>query len=115
MAEHYKQKRARYRVDLPSVHDDVLVRLFDGTRGRSHGSASGFLDDQRAALRRRVSSLTGQTPYVVDQVLNDLISRCRQLGLRLSRAPREAFVDAAIVLSSVSTTSMRRPHSAFIR
>lgn len=115
LAEHYEEKRARYSLDMPSIHDSILERLFPGGRESAHGSAVGFLRRSRTELRRRVSGMTGQPPYVIDQVLNELLPRCRQLGLRLAKSPRETLLDAAIVLTAATAQVVSDKRSTYSR
>jgi len=111
LRDHYRRKRAYYDVELPSIHDASLRRLFDvGASGRE--AAAAFLRRRRAALRRRVAAVTGVHPYVVDQLLNELIPRCRRLGLRLRGPARDVEVDMAVLLASLTTKLAlgARPH-----
>ncbi len=115
LREHYEEKRARYCMDLPSVHDSTLRKLFEGAHGSRHGTAAAFLRRSRTELRRRVCAMTDQHPYVIDQLLNELVPRCRQLGLQLSRSPRETFVDTAIVLTAATIHTVSGRSSTYSR
>ena len=81
----------------------------------SREPASSFLARRRHELRRRVAHATGQHPYLVDQLLAEMITRCRQLRLRLPGSEAEAFVDAGILLGSASVASLYGPHPRFYR
>lgn len=102
LREYYRKKRAYYDVELPSLHDSGLRRVFEVGRNRRE-AAGAFLRRRRGALRRRVAAVTGEHPYVVDQLVNELIPRCRRLGLRLRTGEREAEVDVAVLLASLAT------------
>ena len=102
MRDHYRKKRAHYEVELPSIHDASLRRVFDA-HGKRREAAGTFLRRRRGALRRRVAAVTGEPPYIVDQLLNELIPRCRRLELRLRGPAREAEVDVAVLLASLAT------------
>ncbi len=115
LREYYAQKRRRYAVEQRGEYDDLLETLFPEPRGRSYGAASGFLRRQRTALRGRIALLSGLHPYVVDQVVAALIPRCRELGLQLSRGPREARIDVAIALTVAVQDLARRPHPVYTR
>ena len=45
---------------------------------------------------------TGEYQYTIDQVLEEMIDRCRELNLRLDRSPAQAKQDA-LVLVTVQT------------
>jgi hypothetical protein len=104
LREHYEAKQGRYDVDLPSTYDQSLLSLFAPRAVSSGESASGFLQRRRQDLRRRVAAVTGHHPYLVDQVLRELVPRCRKLGLRLKESERRAFVDVAILVTSLTTS-----------
>lgn len=46
-----------------------------------------------------MASWTGEYQYTIDQVLEDMIQRCRQLDLRLSVAEEQAKLDFTILLT----------------
>jgi hypothetical protein len=46
-----------------------------------------------------VSRWTGEYQYTIEQVLDDIIARCQELGLRLVRSPRRTTTDAVVMLT----------------
>lgn len=54
---------------------------------------------RRDELRGRISSVTGQFQYVVDQALDGLIACCRETRLRLTRSERETCIGATVLLT----------------
>jgi hypothetical protein len=50
-------------------------------------------------VRRRVASWTGAYQYMIDQVLEDIITRCQELNLRLAAAPEVAEADFTVLLT----------------
>ncbi len=76
LGEHYQQKRDRYGLDHPKFNDRVL--------------------------RRVVAHWTGEYQYTIDQVLEDMIDRCRELNLRIAR-PQRALRREALVMLTVQT------------
>jgi len=100
LRRHYEQKRARYGVDYPNVYDRDLRRLFsDGPECKRNPSAARFLSRIRKEVRRTVARWTGEYQYTIDQVLDDIISRCRQLKLRLAESEEQTKLDFIIVLT----------------
>ena len=63
----------------------------------------------RAEARSHVGRFTGAHPYTIDQVLQDLIERCRELRLRMAVPARHARTQAMILLT-VHTMNLIRGH-----
>ncbi len=102
---HYQRKRTYYGVDLPSVYDVDLRRLFSTDEvHRRNMTAAAFLTRIRTELHRTVSKWTGQYAYTIDQVVQEMIERCRELNLRLGGPVEEAKRDA-MILVAVRTTN----------
>ncbi|MEM6688315.1 MAG: putative zinc-binding metallopeptidase [Planctomycetota bacterium] len=100
LAEHYRRKREHYCVEVPSIYDKDLRKLFsDDPADKHQQAASQFLRSIRTELRRAVAEWTGQYSYTVDQVIAEMIQRCRQLKLRLRNAPEKTKVDAMILIA----------------
>lgn len=101
---HYQRKREHYELDLPSVYDNDLRRLFsESPDDRRNVTAAAFLSRVRAELRRVVARWTGQHSYTIDQVVQEMIARCRELDLRIGGAAEDAKRDA-MILVAVRTT-----------
>ncbi len=82
LREHYQERRSRYIIDVPSLYDRDLGKLFSSKpEFAKNRTAAGFLRRWRAELRRTVSLWTGEPQYVIDQVLGEMIDRCRELRL----------------------------------
>lgn len=97
---HYKQKRQHYGVTRPSVYDRDLRRLFtDAPEAAAHPTAARFLSRIRRDVRRRIASWSGIHQYTIDQVLEDIIQRCRQLKLRLARPDDQTRLDFTVLLT----------------
>lgn len=102
---HYQRKREHYGVDYPSIYDNDLRKLFSSDPAhRRNPTAAAFLTRIRSELRRSVARWTGEYSYTIDQVVQEMISRSRELKLRLGTPPEEAKRDA-ILLVAVRTTS----------
>ncbi len=104
LREHYRDKQARYGTDYPDFYDRDLRRLFSDSPEHSHlPEATKFLRRVGPEVRNRVASWTGEHPYTVNQLLKEMISRCRELNLRVSRPEGELRVEAAIMLTMQTT------------
>jgi hypothetical protein len=99
--EHYVYRRAIYSVEYPKTYDDDLSRLFsDDARHRHRTSAAAFLRTHRAHIRRIVSRWTGEYEFSLDQVLTDMIGRCRELRLRVHGNERQILTDFMVLLTA---------------
>jgi hypothetical protein len=100
LGQHYRTKRKRYGAAWPDYYDDDLRRLFsDERRYAAQPRASVFLRAIRADVRGEVAGWTGAHSYTVNQVLQDMIERCRELKLRLAVPRAEAKRQAAMLLT----------------
>lgn len=113
LREHYQAKQVRYSTDHPEVYDRDLRRLFSSTPRGEHESAAAFLRRARPELRRTVAHWTGEHPYVIDQVLQEMIVRCRQLGLYCDRDRQQARQDAVVLLTVQTMNYLQNGHHRF--
>src|SRR5512138_3925388 len=97
LRQHYRRKRRHYGVDHPAFYDRDLRRLFsDAPEVAGNPTAAQFLARMRRPLRRLVGSWTGIYQYTIDQVLEDIIQRCRELKLRLAVPEDQARQELAV-------------------
>ena len=82
------------------MYDPDLKRLFsDAPVYADRPGAAAFLNHFRKEVRRKVAAWTGEYQYTIDQVLEGMIQRCRQLRLRLPVAEEQAKLDFTILLT----------------
>ena len=97
---HYIRKREHYGLDYPSIYDKDLRKLFSSDDEYSRNmTAAAFLSRIRVELRRVVARWTGEYTYTIDQVIQEMIERCRELKLRLASDQEEAKRDAIILVA----------------
>lgn len=100
LRQHYSRKREHYGYEKPEFYDRDLRRLFDlpgeGVRGMT---AARFLARIRKDVCRRVARWTGEYQYTIDQVLEDMIARCRELSLRVTRPEDQVMLEFTILLT----------------
>ena len=109
LRQHYRRKRRHYGVDHPEFYDRDLRRLFsEASEHAANPTAAAFISRHRQSIRRVVSSWTGIYQYTIDQVLEDMIVRSRELKLRLA-APEERARQDLVVL--VTVQAMNYLHS----
>ncbi|MBN2369295.1 MAG: putative zinc-binding metallopeptidase [Vicinamibacteria bacterium] len=94
LREHYRRKRERYGVNRPQIYDRELRRLFsDAPEHAGRPTAASYLSRIRIEVRRRTRRWTGVYQYTIDQVLKDIIQRCRELNLRLTLSEEETKLE----------------------
>jgi hypothetical protein len=97
---HYRRKRERYGIDRMGVYDRELRRLFsDAPEYAGAPSAVAFLSRIRRDVRRVVRQWTGVYQYSIDQVFEEMHTRCRELGLRLAVPEDRARVEFTVLLT----------------
>jgi hypothetical protein len=111
LREHYEKKRAHYGLEHPNFYDRDLRRLFSESPEHSKNvTAAAFLRKTRTELRKSVSKWTGEYQYTIDQVLSEMIERCRELRLRLSSTESEAKRDVMILLTVQTMNFLHEGH-----
>jgi hypothetical protein len=100
LGQHYRTKRRHYGVDYPNFYDRDLRRLFsDAPEFAANTTAAQFIARIRRPVRRVVAGWTGIYQYTIDQVLEDMIARCRELKLRLAVTEEQARQEFTVLLT----------------
>jgi hypothetical protein len=100
LRQHYRRKRAHYGLNRPDFYDRDLRRLFTDDPGAAGAmTAARFVTKVRKDVRRRVAAWTGSYQYTIDQVLEDIITRCRELKLRLRTSEDQTRLDFTALLT----------------
>lgn len=100
LREHYLAKRAQYAVDFPTTYDRELHKVFsDAPKHANRELASAFIQRHRTEIRRTVARWTGEYEFTLDQLLRDMIGRCRVLKLRVGGPQRQVLLDFAGMLA----------------
>ena len=105
LAQHYKEKCAKYAVDAPTVFDRDLRRIFADT-DRSAPSAAAFIRSQRAGIRRAVARWPADYAHTLDAMIDDIAERARVMGLRATGAERTMRLQVAALLSRKAVQSL---------
>jgi len=101
LGKYYADKRNAYATGFPDIYDRDLKRLFsEDPRHARHERAAVFLRRNRQLIRRLVAKWTGEYQFTLDQVLTDMIGRCRELGLRAAGSERKLCMDFAVLLTA---------------
>ena len=100
LRQHYRNKRRHYGVDYPNFYDRDLRRLFsEAPEFSGNITAAQFISRIRRPVRRVVAGWTGIYQYTIDQVLEDMITRCRELKLRLAGPEDQARHEFTVLLT----------------
>jgi hypothetical protein len=100
LRQHYKRKRKHYGLDYPNFYDRDLRRLFsDAPEHVGNMPADRFLKKVRRDVRRLVASWTATYQYTIDQVLEDIITRCGKLNLHLRTTEERTKQDFTVLLT----------------
>jgi hypothetical protein len=98
---YYERKRAHYSVGFTDAYDRDLKRLFseaEGPRDRREPAAA-FLRRHRREIRGMVAKWTGEYQLTLNQVLDQMIGRCKELRLVAYGPERKLVLDFAIMLT----------------
>jgi hypothetical protein len=100
LGEHYRKKREHYGLDHPHFYESDLRNLFsDAPQYAKNASAARFVRKIRKEVRSTVASFTDSYQYTIDQVLESIIERCRELNLRLIDAEEPTKIDFMVFLT----------------
>jgi len=109
VAEYYTAKRARFDGASNNLYDADLRRIFgadSAAPGRER--AAGFLKRNGPRIRKMVAQGTGKREYALEVVLKDMVSRCRELDIRVGHPAEDILIDFAILLAARSVEYVYR-------
>jgi hypothetical protein len=100
LGEHYEKKREHYGVDHPNFYESDLRNLFsDAPEYAKNPSAARFVRRVRKEVRSTVASFTDSYQYTIDQLIERIIDRCRELNLRLTDSEEATRADFMVFLT----------------
>jgi len=100
LGEHYRNKREHYGLDHPDFYESDLRNLFsDAPQYAKRPSAARFVRRIRKEVRSTVASFTDSYQYTIDQLLETIIERCRELNLRLTESEESTKIDFMVFLT----------------
>lgn len=110
LAEHYEKKQSRYLGDSSKGYDRDLRSIFSSApKHRRSLAASTFLEKNRVKIRRKVSRATGEYQLTLDDVLDEIIKRCRELKLRAVGSERQLTRDITVLLTARTVHALYNP------
>ncbi len=114
LGEHYRNKQARYEIDVPDAYDLRLKRVFGKrTPGKRNLRASTFVRESRPQLERLLMRRSRLYPYLVHHVLRAVIQRCRELDLVVDTSKREAKRAVLGLLERIMLDILRRDQERY--
>ncbi len=115
LADYYKKKQALYAAETPKAYDRDLQRLFSADpRHHRSEAATSFIRRHRGRLKALVAKGTGGNQLTLDAVLDDMIARCRELGLRAVGPERRLFLDFTVLLTAKTMRALGPSHRRWI-
>jgi hypothetical protein len=100
LGEHYAKKREHYGLDHPDFYESDLRNLFSDAPGYAKNMpAARFVRRIRKDARTTVASFTDSYQYTIDQLLEKIIERCRELNLRLMDSEESTRTDFLVFLT----------------
>lgn len=100
LREHYVAKRERYAAPRSSRWDADLLRIFSVSPRGGVESAVRFLRRHRREIREEVSRWTGEYVFTLDQVIKQMLARCRELKLHAVGSERRLKLRFCILLAA---------------
>jgi len=100
LGEHYRRKREHYGLDHPDFYENDLRNLFsDSPEYAKNLSAARFLGRIRKEVRSTVASFTDTYQYTIEQLIEKIIRRCRELNLRLTDSEETTRTEFMVFLT----------------
>jgi hypothetical protein len=100
LADHYKTKREHYGLDHPDFYESDLRNLFsDAPAYAKNLPAARFVRRIRKEARATIASFTDSYQYTIDQLLEKIIERCKELNLRLMDSEEATRTDFLVFLT----------------
>ena len=109
LRQFYEDKRQRYGLDSPEFFDVDLRKLFGDAQSLPQGQkASRYLRSMTKPVLHIVERWTGEYKYRINEVYQDMIKRCDELGLRVDPESPDLLSN---VIACVTMVVMNKLHS----
>ena len=100
LRQHYQKKREHYGLDHQYFYESDLRKLFsDAPQYSANPAAARFVRRIRKHARSAIASFTDSYQYTIDQLLEQIIERCRELNLRLTEPEEATRADFLVFLT----------------
>jgi len=109
LRDYYNDKQTRYAADSPEFFDRDLRRLFsEAPEHKTNEKASQYIRRVRKDIIEIVGRWTSEYTYRINEVLNDMVTRCNELNLRVWRDD-QAMKDE--IIACLTVLVMNKLHS----
>ena len=99
LREHYFERHQRYNINYTTSFDDDLMRLFLAPDSGATRKAHTYLQKHRNQICDTISNWTGEYRYNINQVLREMIERCRMMNLRVRTDDQQLQQDTLIMVT----------------
>ncbi|MEO8256810.1 MAG: putative zinc-binding metallopeptidase [Acidobacteriota bacterium] len=100
LREHYRKKREHYGLDHPDFYESDLRKMFsDAPQYAANALAARFIRKIRKEVRGTVASFTDSYQYTIEQLIEGIIARCRDLNLHLTESEESTRIDFMLFLT----------------
>jgi hypothetical protein len=100
LRDHYRKKREHYGLDHPDFYESDLRNLFsDSPEYAKRMPAARFIRKIRKEVRDTVAAFTDSYHYTIDQLIEKIVERCRELNLRLADSEETTKTDFMVFLT----------------
>ncbi|NQT91752.1 MAG: putative zinc-binding metallopeptidase [Lentisphaerae bacterium] len=99
---HYNKKREFYAEYYPEFHDEQLRQVFESTVEGDSIPAQTMLRRRHKAILDNVARAAGERKYIVNGLLKNLSSRCKELGLQARPGDADQVMRFAVYVTSLT-------------
>lgn len=102
----YKKKKYYYAENFPDFHDINLKKIFVGKNdfAKVIGKpklASKFINNYKKEIINSTASWTGEKKYVISELINTIIKRCKELELSIETPETKVLVDTTAYITTL--------------
>jgi len=112
LRQHYAEKRRHYGIEVPAFYDADLQRLFTAqpVSRKRRRTAAAFLRRVAPELCQLCARGTGEHPYFIAQLIQEMVRRCRELKLYLDGPERHVMLDVAVLITVQTLNYLHKEH-----
>ncbi len=112
LRQHYAEKRQHYGIEVPAFYDRDLERVFSGrpTGRKRRRSAAALLRGNTPELCQLCAHGTGEHPYFIEQLIQEMVRRCREMKLYVDAPERQVMLDVAVLITVVTVNYLHKGH-----
>lgn len=103
LASYYKKKKHIYAEDFPDSHDANLIKIFADKQkdDAKLSSAYSIIKKYKDIICKNVSIWTGEKKFIINDLIEILIKRCKELKLLSPMPEQEAILKVSIYVTTL--------------